>query len=80
MGGLRHKMPWTAYTMLAGCLAIAGFGIPFVIGTSGYYSKDAMLAQAFSFRASNSAWHGALVYVLAAGAFLPRSICSGFGL
>ena len=70
MGGLRHKMPWTAYTMLAGCLAIAGFGIPFVIGTGGYYSKDAMLAQAFSFRASNSAWHGALVYVLAGGAFL----------
>lgn len=70
MGGLRQKMPYTAYTMLAGCLAIAGFGIPFVIGTSGYYSKDAMLAQAFSFRASNSAWHGALVYVLAGGAFL----------
>ncbi len=71
MGGLRHKMPFTAYTMLAGCLAIAGFGIPFVIGTSGYYSKDAMLAQAFSFRASNpSAWHGSLVFVLAAGAFI----------
>ena len=70
MGGLRHKLPWTAYTMLVGCLAIAGFGIPFVIGTSGYYSKDAMLAQAFSFRASNSAWHGGLVYVLAGGAFL----------
>ena len=70
MGGLRRKMPWTAYTMLAGCLAIAGFGIPFVIGTSGYYSKDAMLAQAFSFRASNSAWHGGLVFVLCAGAFL----------
>jgi NADH-quinone oxidoreductase subunit L len=70
MGGLRHKMPFTAYTMLAGCLAIAGAGIPFVIGTSGYYSKDAMLAQAFSFNASNAAWHGMLVYVLAAGAFL----------
>jgi NADH-quinone oxidoreductase subunit L len=70
MGGLRHKMPWTAYTMLAGCLAISGFGIPFVIGTSGYYSKDAMIAQAFSFRSSNTAWHGALVYVLCAGAFL----------
>jgi NADH-quinone oxidoreductase subunit L len=56
--------------MLVGCLAIAGFGIPFVIGTSGYYSKDAMLAQAFSFRASNSAWHGGLVFVLCAGAFL----------
>ena len=24
------KMPWTAYTMLVGCLAIAGAGIPFV--------------------------------------------------
>src|SRR4029079_2164470 len=32
MGGLRHKMPITAYTMLIGCLAIAGVGIPFVIG------------------------------------------------
>ena len=30
MGGLRHKMPITAYTMLIGCLAIAGVGIPFV--------------------------------------------------
>src|SRR5665213_1051390 len=26
MGGLRKKMPWTAYTMLAGCLAIMGAG------------------------------------------------------
>ena len=26
MGGLRKKMPWTAYTMLVGCLAIAGGG------------------------------------------------------
>ena len=30
MGGLRHKMPWTAYTMLVGCLAIIGAGIPFL--------------------------------------------------
>ena len=29
MGGLRQKMPITAYTMLIGCLAIAGVGIPF---------------------------------------------------
>ena len=29
MGGLRHKMPWTAYTMLAGCLAISGPAFPF---------------------------------------------------
>ncbi len=50
MGGLRRKMPWTAWTMLVGCLAIAGAGIPFVIGLSGYYSKDAILAQAYLFR------------------------------
>ena len=30
MGGLRHKMPWTAYTMLVGCLAIIGAGVPFL--------------------------------------------------
>ena len=34
MGGLRKKMPWTACTMLVGCLAIIGAGIPFVIGLS----------------------------------------------
>ena len=49
MGGLRKKMPWTAYTMLIGCLAIAGAGIPFMIGLSGYYSKDAILEQVYSF-------------------------------
>ena len=49
MGGLRHKMPWTAYTMLVGCLAIIGGAIPFLIGFSGYYSKDAIIAQALSF-------------------------------
>jgi proton-translocating NADH-quinone oxidoreductase chain L len=69
MGGLRHKMPWTAYTMLVGCLAIAGAGIPFVIGFSGYYSKDAILAQALSFanRPSNFL-HTWLFYIAAAGA------------
>jgi NADH-quinone oxidoreductase subunit L len=50
MGGLLQKMPWTGYTMLIGCLAIAGAGIPFSgVGLSGYYSKDAILAQALSF-------------------------------
>ena len=32
MGGLRKKMPITSLTMLIGCLAIAGMGIPFVLG------------------------------------------------
>src|SRR5260370_11395145 len=44
MGGLRNKMKVTAYTMLVGVLAIAG--IPLF---SGWYSKDAILAQALSF-------------------------------
>ncbi len=66
MGGLRRKMPYTAYTMLVGCLAIAGAGIPFVIGFSGYYSKDGILAQAFSFRQTNG--HDILFYAAAGGA------------
>ncbi|MGE3779355.1 MAG: NADH-quinone oxidoreductase subunit L, partial [Pirellulaceae bacterium] len=77
MGGLRHKMPVTAYTMLVGCLAIAGAGIPFMmgwiggasltgLGFSGFYSKDAILEQAFSYWQSNpSAWSG--IFFLAAG-------------
>lgn len=35
--------------MLIGCLAIIGAGVPFVLGFSGYYSKDAILAQALLF-------------------------------
>jgi NADH-quinone oxidoreductase subunit L len=44
MGGLYPKMKVTALTMLVGCLAIAG--TPFF---SGYYSKDAILAQAMGY-------------------------------
>jgi len=41
MGGLRKKMPVTFWTFLAGTLALCGVP-PF----SGFYSKDAILAQA----------------------------------
>ena len=44
MGGLFPKMKITALTMLVGTLAISG-----VPGFSGWYSKDAILAQAFGF-------------------------------
>ncbi len=57
MGGLRHKMPITAYTMLAGCLAIAGIGIPFVFGFSGFHSKDAIVEQAIHFARTNGGTH-----------------------
>ena len=41
MGGLRKKMPVTFWTFMAGTLALAGLW-PF----SGFFSKDAILAQA----------------------------------
>jgi NADH-quinone oxidoreductase subunit L len=69
MGGLRRVMPSTAATMLVGCLAIIGAGIPFVIGLSGYYSKDAILAQALSFSQANPR-HSILFLAVAGGAFL----------
>jgi NADH-quinone oxidoreductase subunit L len=66
MGGLLKKMPITAYTMLVGCLAIIGAGIPLSsYGLSGYYSKDAILEQALSFTQANE-WNGwlALLFLL----------------
>ncbi len=70
MGGLIKKMPWTAYTMLIGCLAIAGAGVPFVIGLSGYYSKDAILEQAHLFMSTNPVWGAVFFYLAAGGAAL----------
>ena len=74
LGQLRRKMPWTAYTMLVGCLAISGAGIPLLggpggFGLSGYYSKDAVLAQLRLFKQS-SPLGGWLFYVAVAGAGL----------
>ena len=48
MGGLRRKMPITAYTMLIGVLAIVG--TPFF---SGWYSKDQIIGQALGFGLAN---------------------------
>jgi proton-translocating NADH-quinone oxidoreductase chain L len=42
MGGLRHHMPKTYWTMLIGSLSIAG-----IIPLSGFWSKDEVLATAF---------------------------------
>jgi NADH-quinone oxidoreductase subunit L len=55
MGGLRKKMPITAYTMLIGCLAIAGVGVPFLAGFSGFHSKDMIVEQALSHWNRNAA-------------------------
>ena len=53
MGGLRKKMPITAYTMLIGVIAISGLSIPGVIAFSGYHSKDAIVASALAFIQAN---------------------------
>src|SRR6185295_525251 len=43
MGGLRRRMPVTWWTFLVGTLAIAG-----APGTSGFFSKDAILAHTWT--------------------------------
>ncbi|MHB1611240.1 MAG: NADH-quinone oxidoreductase subunit L [Sulfobacillus sp.] len=43
MGGLAKKMPWTAMAFLSGTLAISGIP-PF----AGFYSKEAILGQAYN--------------------------------
>ncbi|NMC20512.1 MAG: NADH-quinone oxidoreductase subunit L, partial [Thermogutta sp.] len=67
MGGLGRKMPWTAGTMLVGCLAISGVGIPLSFGLSGFHSKDAIIAQALLFQRTNP-MYGWVFYAAVLGA------------
>jgi proton-translocating NADH-quinone oxidoreductase chain L len=64
LGGLRKKMPYTAYTMLAGTMAISG--VPFF---SGFYSKDAILAQSLH-RVMESPEHVMLLVLPCVGAVM----------
>jgi proton-translocating NADH-quinone oxidoreductase chain L len=64
LGGLRKKMPITAYTMLAGTLAIAG-----VPPLSGFFSKDAILGNALYFVNDNRV-HVLLFVLPAVGALM----------
>ncbi len=54
MGGLRKKIPITAYAMLAGTLSLAG--LPLV--SAGFWSKDEILADALLFVTDNGAFEG----------------------
>ncbi|MEZ6058486.1 MAG: NADH-quinone oxidoreductase subunit L [Planctomycetaceae bacterium] len=60
MGGLWRKMPWTAFTMLIGVIAISGLAIPGItipgfgaIAFSGYHSKDAIVATGLAYVSQN---------------------------
>jgi len=60
MGGLRKKMPITAYTMLIAVIAISGLAIPgfkpylgYELAFSGYHSKDAIVATALTYTKMN---------------------------
>ena len=49
MGGLRTLIPRTYWMMIVGTIALTGVGIPLtVIGTSGFFSKDAIVEGAFA--------------------------------
>ena len=65
LGGLRRKMPITAYTMLVGTLAISG--VPFF---SGFYSKDAILAAVDRRVSARAPEHFLLFLLPAVGATL----------
>ncbi len=51
MGGLRKRMPWTYYTFLFSTIAISG--VPF---TSGFLSKDGILAGTLAFGSLTGHW------------------------
>ena len=48
MGGLRRHIPATYWMMIIGTVALTGLGIPgTIIGTAGFFSKDAIIESAF---------------------------------
>jgi NADH-quinone oxidoreductase subunit L len=48
MGGLAPKMRITWLMMIAGGLALSGFGIPHIGGFAGFYSKDAIIEASYA--------------------------------
>jgi NADH-quinone oxidoreductase subunit L len=72
LGGVGKVMPITAATMTIAALALAGFGIPGTpIGTSGFFSKDAIIEAAYLFGEHSNNW---IPYLFAIAAALLTSI------
>jgi NADH-quinone oxidoreductase subunit L len=60
MGGLRHRIPFTYWTMVIGTLALTGFPL-----TAGYFSKDAII-EAASVGQNPMAYYAFVMTVIAA--------------
>ena len=67
MGGLRTHIPKTYWMMIIGTLALTGVGVPLtVIGTSGFFSKDAIIESSFAAQHSAAAGFAFTLLVIAA--------------
>ncbi len=66
MGGMRRLIPLTYGMMIVGTVALTGLGIPMtMIGTAGFFSKDAIIEAAFASHASMSTYAFMLIVVAA---------------
>ena len=70
MGGLAPHIRITWGLMLVGTFSLTGVGIPGVIGTAGFYSKDAIIEAAFA--------HGSSPATFAFGLLVIAAFCTSF--
>ena len=67
MGGLKDHIPITYWMMIIGTIALTGVGIPgTLIGTAGFFSKDAIIESAFVADGNPAAGAAFLMLVVAA--------------
>ncbi|MFP4312819.1 MAG: NADH-quinone oxidoreductase subunit L [Alphaproteobacteria bacterium] len=73
MGGIYKLVPKTYALMWIGSLALAGIGIPYVYGLSGFYSKDIVLEAAWA----DQTWFGHFAYWMGIAAAVMTAFYSG---
>ncbi|WOC14920.1 NADH-quinone oxidoreductase subunit L [Pseudochrobactrum sp. MP213Fo] len=67
MGGLRKLIPTTYWMMIIGTVALTGLGIPgTVIGTAGFFSKDAIIESAYASHSAASGFAFTMLVIAAA--------------
>ncbi|ASV85566.1 MULTISPECIES: NADH-quinone oxidoreductase subunit L [Ochrobactrum] len=66
MGGLRKLIPITYWMMMIGTVAITGLGVPgTIIGTAGFFSKDAIIESVFASHSLASGYAFTLLVIAA---------------